>query len=74
LERQLRRWKKQLDASRSRDLPGIEELHDRLAARIPVSPPPAIVHGDYRLDNVLVGADDEIKAVLDWEMSTLGDP
>ncbi|MFF5991803.1 phosphotransferase family protein [Prauserella flavalba] len=74
LERQLRRWKKQLDASRSRELPGIEELHDRLAARIPVSPPPAIVHGDYRLDNVLVGGDDRIKAVLDWEMSTLGDP
>ncbi|MFC4003129.1 phosphotransferase family protein [Prauserella oleivorans] len=74
LERQLRRWKKQLDASRSRDLPGIEELHERLAARIPVSPEPAIVHGDYRLDNVLVGTDDRIKAVLDWEMSTLGDP
>ncbi|MBK1788259.1 phosphotransferase family protein [Prauserella cavernicola] len=74
LERQLRRWKKQLDASRSRDLPGIDDLHERLARRIPESPPPAIVHGDYRLDNVLVGSDDEITAVLDWEMSTLGDP
>ncbi|PXY19071.1 phosphotransferase family protein [Prauserella muralis] len=74
LERQLRRWKKQLDASRSRDLPGIDELHERLAGRLPASPEPTIVHGDYRLDNVLVGTDDEIKAVLDWEMSTLGDP
>ncbi|NIJ11807.1 aminoglycoside phosphotransferase (APT) family kinase protein [Saccharomonospora amisosensis] len=74
LERQLRRWKKQLDASRSRDLPGIDTLHERLAARLPDSGSPTIVHGDYRLDNVLVGADDEIKAVLDWEMSTLGDP
>ncbi|WP_199433071.1 phosphotransferase family protein [Qaidamihabitans albus] len=74
LERQLRRWKKQLDASRSRDLPGIDTLHDRLAARVPESPAPAIVHGDYRLDNVLVGDDYRIKAVLDWEMSTIGDP
>jgi aminoglycoside phosphotransferase (APT) family kinase protein len=74
LERQLRRWKKQLDASRSRDLPGIEELHDRLAAAVPASGTPSIIHGDYRLDNVLVDAGDEISAVLDWEMSTLGDP
>jgi aminoglycoside phosphotransferase (APT) family kinase protein len=74
LERQLRRWKKQLDASRSRDLDGIEELHDRLAAAVPVSGKPSIIHGDYRLDNVLVDGDDRISAVLDWEMSTLGDP
>ncbi|MFD0773214.1 phosphotransferase family protein [Streptomonospora algeriensis] len=74
LERQLRRWKKQLEASRSRELPGIDRLHERLGARIPASPEPAVVHGDYRLDNLLVGPDDEITAVLDWEMSTLGDP
>jgi aminoglycoside phosphotransferase (APT) family kinase protein len=74
LERQLRRWKKQLDGSRSRDLPGIDELHDRLVLSVPVSPEPTIVHGDYRLDNVLVDSDDRITAVLDWEMSTLGDP
>ncbi|MDQ0380894.1 phosphotransferase family protein [Amycolatopsis thermophila] len=74
LERQVRRWKKQLDASRSRDLPGIDDLHDQLARAIPASGPAAIVHGDYRLDNVLVDADDRITAVLDWEMSTLGDP
>ncbi|MEU0796612.1 phosphotransferase family protein [Amycolatopsis sp. NPDC005961] len=74
LERQLRRWKKQLDASRSRDLDGIDELHDRLAAAVPVSGKPSIIHGDYRLDNVLVDKNDTISAVLDWEMSTLGDP
>ncbi|GAA2438306.1 phosphotransferase family protein [Streptomyces macrosporus] len=74
LERQLRRWGKQLDASRSRELPGIDELHAALGRRLPVSPSPTIVHGDYRLDNVLVGADDRITAILDWEMSTLGDP
>ncbi len=74
LERQVRRWGKQLDASRNRDLPGIDELKDRLAAAMPTSPAPTIVHGDYRLDNVLVDESDQITAVLDWEMSTLGDP
>lgn len=74
LERQLRRWSKQLDASRSRELPGIDELRDRLAAALPVSPAAAIVHGDYRLDNVIFGPDDRIAAVVDWEMATLGDP
>ncbi|HKS49598.1 MAG TPA: phosphotransferase family protein [Amycolatopsis sp.] len=73
LARQLRRWKKQLDASRSRDLPGIDRLHDRLATAVPASGGAAIVHGDYRLDNVLVQGT-RITAVLDWEMSTLGDP
>ncbi len=74
LERQLRRWGKQLDASRSRELPGIDELHAALAKALPASPAPTVVHGDYRLDNVLIGADDSVGAVLDWEMSTLGDP
>lgn len=74
LERQLRRWGKQLTASKNRDLPGIDELHEALGRALPASPAPAVVHGDYRLDNVLIGADDTLKAVLDWEMSTLGDP
>ncbi|MFF5186938.1 phosphotransferase family protein [Streptomyces sp. NPDC000345] len=74
LDRQLRRWGKQLDASRSRDLAGIDELHAALGRALPGSPAPAVVHGDYRLDNVLIGDDDRIKAILDWEMSTLGDP
>lgn len=74
LDRQLRRWGKQLDASRNRDLAGIDELHAALGRSLPVSGPPAVVHGDYRLDNVLIGEDDRIRAILDWEMSTLGDP
>ncbi|MEV5901825.1 phosphotransferase family protein [Streptomyces sp. NBC_00015] len=74
LDRQLRRWGKQLDASRSRELPGIDELHAALGRGLPHSPAPAVVHGDYRLDNVLIGTDDTIRAILDWEMSTLGDP
>lgn len=74
LARQVRRWGDQLEASRSRPLPGAEELREALAAAIPRSGLPAIVHGDYRLDNVIVGADDRVAAVLDWEMATLGDP
>jgi aminoglycoside phosphotransferase (APT) family kinase protein len=74
LARQVRRWKQQLDASRSRPVAGIDELHLLLAADPPDGSEPAIVHGDYRLDNVLVDADDQIAAVVDWEMATLGDP
>ncbi|MFB7494936.1 phosphotransferase family protein [Streptomyces sp. NPDC056161] len=74
LDRQLRRWGKQLDASRTRDLARIDELHAALGRSLPASPAATVVHGDYRLDNVLIGADDRITAVLDWEMSTLGDP
>ncbi|MFC8870693.1 phosphotransferase family protein [Streptomyces sp. NPDC057148] len=75
LDRQLRRWAKQLDASRNRDLAGIDELHATLGRELPHSPAPTVVHGDYRLDNVLIGGEnDEIQAILDWEMSTLGDP
>ncbi|MCS0636071.1 phosphotransferase family protein [Streptomyces sp. LP05-1] len=74
LERQLRRWGKQLDASRSRELPGIDALAAGLARALPGSPAPTVVHGDYRLDNALLGPDDTVAAVLDWEMSTLGDP
>ncbi len=74
LARQVRRWKKQMDQSHSRDLAGEQELHEKLLGSIPDSPTATIVHGDYRLDNALVGDDDEITAVLDWEMATLGDP
>ncbi|MFJ1563149.1 phosphotransferase family protein [Streptomyces erythrochromogenes] len=78
LDRQLRRWGKQLAASRGRELAGIDELHGALGRRLPDSPAPTVVHGDYRLDNVLIGTSpsgtDTIRAVLDWEMSTLGDP
>jgi aminoglycoside phosphotransferase (APT) family kinase protein len=75
LERQLRRWGRQLESSRSRDLPELTRLGKRLAARIPVSQAASIVHGDYRLDNVVVDpVHGHIVAVLDWEMATLGDP
>jgi aminoglycoside phosphotransferase (APT) family kinase protein len=74
LARQVTRWKKQLDASRSRDLPGIDELYDLLVTDVPNDSKASIVHGDYRLDNLLFDEHDAITAVLDWEMATLGEP
>lgn len=74
LARQVRRWKTQLDGSRGRPLTGADELYERLRADLPAESAPAIVHGDYRLDNLLVDETDTITAVLDWEMATLGDP
>ncbi|HWU23575.1 MAG TPA: phosphotransferase family protein, partial [Nocardioides sp.] len=74
LGRQVGRWKKQLDASYCRDLPAADELHALLAANVPAESAAGIVHGDYRLDNVLVDDSDQLTAVLDWEMATLGDP
>lgn len=50
------------------------EVHDRLASRIPPAQHLSIVHGDYRLDNVVLGPDAQISAVLDWELCTRGDP
>jgi aminoglycoside phosphotransferase (APT) family kinase protein len=74
LRRQVNRWQRQLAQSHSRDLAGLDELYRRLSESVPEESASAVVHGDYRLDNLLIGADDEITAVLDWEMSTLGDP
>lgn len=74
LRRQVNRWRRQLDQSYSRDLPGLDELYRRLAESVPEESRTAIVHGDYRLDNLLIDAGDRVTAVLDWEMSTLGDP
>jgi len=76
LERQVRRWWQQWEGSKTRELPAIEELHRRLEAAIPPQSPSGIVHGDFRLDNVLYSPHDpsKIVALLDWEMSTVGDP
>jgi aminoglycoside phosphotransferase (APT) family kinase protein len=73
--RQLARWHRQLTSGRTRELPLLDELHARLAADIPEQGPAAIVHGDYRLDNLIVDpTTGRIEAVLDWELATLGDP
>ncbi len=74
VERQLKRWQGQWEQSKTRDLPAIDAVHDRLAAAVPEQGPAAIVHGDYRLDNCIVSEEGEVRAVLDWELCTLGDP
>jgi len=81
LERQVRRWGRQLEGSRSRDLPDADRLLRRLSEQLTELDPgqagSGIVHGDYRLDNLLVDAartGEEVRAVVDWEMATLGDP
>lgn len=79
LDRQLRRWGRQVAAGRATGTvaAGAEELDrlgERLSADVPAGGPGAVVHGDYRLDNVVVDADGRVEAVLDWEMATLGDP
>lgn len=79
LARQVRRWNQQWESSKEAgcpDVPAITDLANRLAASVPDSPTPTIVHGDYRLDNTMLALDDpgRVVAVLDWEMSTLGDP
>jgi len=76
LARQLSRWQRQWDLSNTRDMPGYAELVARLAAGLPESAEGTLVHGDFRLDNTLVRLTTpaSIAAVVDWEMSTLGDP
>ena len=72
--RQLHRWHGQWEKSKTNDVPLIDDVHERLAARIPDQGPATIVHGDYRLDNMILSPAGEVAAVVDWELCTLGDP
>ncbi len=76
LTRQLARWQRQWELSKTREVPGYEQLVDRLTAMLPSEGETTLVHGDFRLDNVLVTVSPRprIAAVVDWEMATLGDP
>ncbi|SHK26172.1 Predicted kinase, aminoglycoside phosphotransferase (APT) family [Pseudonocardia thermophila] len=76
LERQLRRWHRQVHESLVPDLSVVDAVHDRLVRRAAELPPSEvrIAHGDYRLGNVAVGPDGTLRAVFDWELATLGDP
>ncbi len=78
LERQIRRWSGQLELTlqRTRPLPGLEEAGRWLTAHLPESGPAAIVHGDFKPDNVIFtpGPPARLLAILDWEMATIGDP
>jgi aminoglycoside phosphotransferase (APT) family kinase protein len=72
--RQLRRWQGQWEKSKTRELDTVDRVHERLAARIPKQGPATLVHGDYRLDNMILTPTGEVAAVVDWELCTLGDP
>jgi aminoglycoside phosphotransferase (APT) family kinase protein len=75
--RQIRTWYRSWQASiegAGYDDPVLHELHDFLEGNIPEQGPARVVHGDYGLHNCLVGAQGQVTAVLDWEISTLGDP
>ena len=76
LERQVRLWRRQWDQVRTRELPDLEHLHERLADAVPAESGAAVVHGDFRIDNAILSRTDpaQVLAVVDWELSTLGDP
>jgi aminoglycoside phosphotransferase (APT) family kinase protein len=75
VERQLKRWSGQWEKSKTRELETVDEVHRQLSERIPEQGPATIVHGDYRLDNMILTPDaDQVAAVVDWELCTLGDP
>ena len=74
IERQLNRWLKQWDSQKTRDIKDLDVSTKLLFDSIPEQQKTSIVHGDYRLDNVKIGKDGEVLAVLDWELCTLGDP
>jgi aminoglycoside phosphotransferase (APT) family kinase protein len=72
--RQLKRWRTQWEKSKTRELPAMDAVYEALQSGIPEQEGATVVHGDYRLGNMLTGADARIAAVLDWELCTLGDP
>lgn len=77
VERQVKGWTDRWQRSKTSELPEMEALTEWLITRLPANPTrPAIVHGDFKLDNLMLaeGQLDRIVAVFDWEMSALGDP
>jgi aminoglycoside phosphotransferase (APT) family kinase protein len=73
--RQVERWSKQYRASQTQTIDEMERLIEWLPAHVPPAGPPRLVHGDYRLDNVILHpGEPRVLAVLDWELSTIGDP
>jgi aminoglycoside phosphotransferase (APT) family kinase protein len=73
--RQVERWSKQYRASETAPIEDMERLIDWLPGHLPPPAPVRLVHGDFRLDNIIIGENTpEMRAVLDWELSTLGDP
>ncbi|WP_291478143.1 phosphotransferase family protein [Corynebacterium sp.] len=74
-ERQLRRWSSQWEKTKTRELPALDALTDRLRAAVPGQTETVLVHGDLHLGNIIVDErTGEVNAVVDWELTTLGDP
>jgi aminoglycoside phosphotransferase (APT) family kinase protein len=76
LERQVARWRSQFEQNQVRDLPRFDELATWLEANRPAETSPAILHGDFHMDNCLVlpGPPAKVSAIIDWELATIGDP
>jgi aminoglycoside phosphotransferase (APT) family kinase protein len=76
LERQTRGWISRYDKAKTDEIEEVGPLTDWLANNVPDSPPPTVIHNDYKLNNLVLNPDDltEVRAVLDWEMTTVGDP
>jgi aminoglycoside phosphotransferase (APT) family kinase protein len=77
IERQLKRWHGQYDQMQVEGVEHgglVERVSDELARRIPKQQRTSVVHGDYRMDNVVLADDGTVRAILDWEICTLGDP
>jgi aminoglycoside phosphotransferase (APT) family kinase protein len=76
LERQVRGWAGRYDEAKTDEIEGVERLTRWLGRGIPESPEPTVIHNDFKLNNLVLSPDDltEVRAVLDWEMATLGDP
>jgi len=76
LQRQTEGWISRYEKAKTAEISEVEPLTDWLAGDIPESPPPAIIHNDYKLNNLVLNPEEltEVRAVLDWEMATVGDP
>ena len=76
VERQISGWSKRYRNAQTDEIASIDQTADWLAANMPADSPPALIHNDYKYDNLLLDPDDlsNIRAVLDWEMATVGDP
>ena len=76
LERQVKGWIGRYDKAKTEEIEEVEPLTEWISRDIPGSPPATIVHNDYKLNNLLLNPEDltEVRAVLDWEMATIGDP
>ena len=76
LERQVEGWIGRYDKAKTEEIAEVEPLTGWLSANVPESPEPTIIHNDYKLNNLVLDPEDftEVRAVLDWEMATVGDP